>query len=171
MISFSYGDRFLTIPTYLVNLLIVEVFWKTLEKIIEGGTTETLTDTIIALIMAGYMTSLARDRFISKRREIMDEKDGIIEKQIVNAMINPTENAINSINNVVESLDKRANMVESRLSNLESDVEELEQSMATQQDLENQRKEIEDEFKDMLTKSMYIVFALFFIAILFCYFF
>ena len=69
MISFSYGDRFLTIPTYFVNLFIVEVFWKTLEIMIEGATTETLTDTIIALFMAGYMTSLARDRFISKRRD------------------------------------------------------------------------------------------------------
>ena len=36
---------------------------------IEGATTNTLTDTIIALFMAGYMTSLARDRFISKRGE------------------------------------------------------------------------------------------------------
>lgn len=101
----------------------------------------------------------------------MDEKDDIIEKQIANAMINPTENAVNSINNIVEHLEERTAVVELRLNNLESDIEELEQSMATQQDLENQRKEIEDEFKDMLTKSMYIVFALFFIAILFGYFF
>lgn len=69
MFSLSYGDRFLTIPTYFVNLFIVELFWKTLEIMIEGTTTETLTDTIIALIMAGYMTSLARGRFISKRGE------------------------------------------------------------------------------------------------------
>ena len=101
----------------------------------------------------------------------MDEKDDIIEKQIADAMINPTENAVNSINNIVEHLEERTAVVELRLNNLESDIEELEQSMATQQDLENQRKEIEDEFKDMLTKSMYIVFALFFIAILFGYFF
>ena len=101
----------------------------------------------------------------------MDEKDDIMQKQIANAMINPTENAVNSINNVVEHLEERTAVVELRLNNLESDIEELEQSMATQQDLENQRKEIEDEFKDMLTKSMYIVFALFFIAILFGYFF
>ena len=74
MISFSYGDRFLTIPTYFVNLFIVELFWKTLEVMIEGSTTNTLTDTIIALIMAGYMTSLARDRFISKRRERYGQK-------------------------------------------------------------------------------------------------
>ena len=101
----------------------------------------------------------------------MDEKDDIIEKQIAAAMINPTESAVNSINNVVEHLEERIAVVELRLNNLESDIEELEQSMATQQDLENQRKEIEDEFKGMLTKSMYIVFALFFIAILFGYFF
>ena len=69
MFSLSYGDRFLAIPTYFVNLFIVELFWKTLEIMIEGTTTETLTDTIIALIMASYMTFLARDRFISKRRE------------------------------------------------------------------------------------------------------
>ena len=69
MISISYGDRFLTIPTYFVNLFIVEVFWRTLEIMIEGSTTDTLTDTIIALFMAGYMTSLARGRFISKRGE------------------------------------------------------------------------------------------------------
>lgn len=67
MFSLSYGDRFLTIPTYFVNLFIVELFWKTLEKIIEGGTTETLTDTIIALIMAGYMTFLARSNFIMSK--------------------------------------------------------------------------------------------------------
>lgn len=69
MISLSYGDRFLTIPTYFLNLFIVELFWKTLEVMIEGSTTETLTDTIIALFMAGYMTCLAKDRFISKRGE------------------------------------------------------------------------------------------------------
>lgn len=69
MISLSYGDRFLTIPTYFLNLFIVELFWKALEVMIEGSTTETLTDTIIALIMSGYMTCLAKDRFISKRRE------------------------------------------------------------------------------------------------------
>lgn len=69
MFSLSYGDRFLTIPTYFVNLFIVNTVWKTLEVVIEGATTETLTDTIIALIMASYMTFLARDRFISKRRE------------------------------------------------------------------------------------------------------
>ena len=69
MISLSYGDRFLTIPTYFVNLFIVEVLWRTLEIMIEGTTTNTLTDTIIALFMAGYMTSLARDRFISKKGE------------------------------------------------------------------------------------------------------
>lgn len=69
MISISYGDRFLTIPTYFVNLFIVEVLWRTLEIMIEGTTTDTLTDTIIALFMAGYMTFLARDRFISKRGE------------------------------------------------------------------------------------------------------
>ena len=64
MFSLSSGDRFLTIPTYFVNLFIVNTVWKTLEVVIEGATTETLTDTIIALIMAGYMTSLARGRFI-----------------------------------------------------------------------------------------------------------
>ena len=69
MISLSYGDRFLTIPTYFVNLFIVELAWRTLEIMIEGTATDTLTDTIIALFMAGYMTSLARGRFISKRRE------------------------------------------------------------------------------------------------------
>jgi len=69
VISLSYGDRFLTIPTYFVNLFIVELFWRTLEVMIEGSTTDTLTDTIIALIMASYMTFLAKDRFISKRGE------------------------------------------------------------------------------------------------------
>lgn len=70
MFSFSYRDRFLTIPSYFINLLIIEVFWKALERIIEGGTTETLTDTIMALIMAGYMTFLARANFIiSKESE------------------------------------------------------------------------------------------------------
>lgn len=69
MISISYGDRFLTIPTYFVNLFIVELFWRTLEVMIEGSATDTLTDTIIALFMAGYMTFLAKDRFVSKRGE------------------------------------------------------------------------------------------------------
>ena len=64
MFSLSYGDRFLTIPTYFVNLFIVNTVWKALEVMIEGVTTETLTDTIIALIMAGYMTFLARSNFI-----------------------------------------------------------------------------------------------------------
>lgn len=69
MFSLSYGDRFLTIPSYFVNLFIVELFWETLEIMIDGAATGTLTDTIIALFMSGYMTSLARNRFISKRRE------------------------------------------------------------------------------------------------------
>ena len=104
----------------------------------------------------------------------MDEKDDIIEKQIAAAMINQTENAVGNLN-------KRATVIESRLDILESDVEELKDiikkiddkinTKATRQDLENLRKEIEDEFKGMLTKSMYIVFALVFIAILFGYFF
>lgn len=101
----------------------------------------------------------------------MDEKDDIIEKQIAAAMIDTTGSLVDNISNDVEHLEERTAVVELRLNNLESDIEELEQSMATQQDLENLRKEIEDEFKGMLTKSMYIVFALVFIAILFGYFF
>lgn len=111
----------------------------------------------------------------------MDEKDDIMQKQIANAMINPTERAVSSVNNVVEKLEKRANVTESKLTNLESNIDELKESIemlndkintkATRQDLENLRKEIEDEFKGMLTKSMYIVFALFFMVILFGYFF
>lgn len=68
MISLSYGDRFLTIPTYFVNLFIVEVFWRTLEVMIEGSTAETLTDTIIAMTMAVYMTYVARIKFDADRR-------------------------------------------------------------------------------------------------------
>ena len=104
----------------------------------------------------------------------MDEKDDIIEKQIAAAMIDTTENAVGNLN-------KRATVIESRLDILESDVEELKDSIkkiddkintkATRQDLENLRKEIEDEFKGMLTKSMYIVFALFFMVFLIMYFF
>lgn len=111
----------------------------------------------------------------------MDEKDDIMQKQIANAMINPTERAVNSINSVVESLDKQANVTESRLSNLESDVERLElvvdilddklNTMATKQDLREHMNYLEDEFKGMLTKSMYIVFALFFIVFLLMYLF
>lgn len=111
----------------------------------------------------------------------MDEKDDIIEKQIAAAMIGSTESVVDNINNGMEKLDKRATVVESKLNTLESDVEELEYSIkklddkintkATHEDLENQRKEIEDEFKDMLTKSMYIVFALFFMVLLIMYFF
>ena len=104
----------------------------------------------------------------------MDEKDDIIEKQIAAAMIDTTENAVGNLN-------KRATVIESRLDILESDVEELKDSIkkiddkintkATRQDLENLRKEIEDEFKGMLTKSMYIVLALFFMVLLIMYFF
>ena len=111
----------------------------------------------------------------------MDEKDDIIEKQIAAAMIDTTGILVDNISNDVENLDKRANVVESRLSNLESDIEELKDSIekidgkintkATRQDLENLRKQIDDEFKDMLTKSMYIVFALFFMVLLIMYFF
>lgn len=111
----------------------------------------------------------------------MDEKDDIIEKQIAAAMIDTTGSLVDNINNDVENLNKRATVAESKLNILESDVEELEDSIkklddkintkAAHQDLENLRKEIEDEFKGMLTKSMYIVFALVFIAILFGYFF
>lgn len=68
MLSISYGDRFLTIPTYFCNLLIVEVFWRALEVMIEGSKTETLTDTIIAMTMAVYMTYVARIKFDADRR-------------------------------------------------------------------------------------------------------
>lgn len=111
----------------------------------------------------------------------MDEKDDIIEKQIAAAMIDTTGSIVDNISNDVENLNKRATVTESKLNTLESDVEELEYSIkklddkintkATHQDLENLRKEIEDEFKDMLTKSMYIVFALFFMVLLIMYFF
>ena len=101
----------------------------------------------------------------------MDEKDDIIEKQIAAAMIDTTGSVVDNISNDVENLNKRATVTETKLNILESDVEELERSMATHEDLENLRKEIEDEFKDMLTKSMYIVFALFFMVLLIMYFF
>lgn len=111
----------------------------------------------------------------------MDEKDDIIEKQIAAAMIDTTENAVNSINSVVESLGERATVTELKLTNLESDVERLElvidilddklNTMATKQDLREHMNYLEDEFKGMLTKSMYIVFALFFIVFLLMYLF
>lgn len=112
----------------------------------------------------------------------MDEKDDIIEKQIADAMIYTTDTTyVNSLSNLVETIDERETVLESRLTFLESNIRDLEDSIeklddiintkATRQDLENQRKQIEDEFKGMLTKSMYIVFALVFIAILFGYFF
>jgi hypothetical protein len=111
----------------------------------------------------------------------MDEKDDIIEKQIADAMIGTTGSLVDNINNGVKNLEERATVTELKLDILESDIEELRDSIkkiddnintkASRQDLENLRKEIEDEFKGMLTKSMYIVFALVFIAILFGYFF
>ena len=102
----------------------------------------------------------------------MDEKDDIIEEQIAAAMIDTTTTTyVNSLSNLVEELEQRASILEERTKDLYLESERLKESMATHQDLENQRKQMEDEFKDMLTKSMYIVFALLFIAILFGYFF
>lgn len=101
----------------------------------------------------------------------MDEKDDIIEKQIAAAMIDTTGSLVDNINNDVEHLERRASALESRTNQLYLQSKDLKKAMATHEDLENQRKEIEDEFKDMLTKSMYIVFALFFMVFLIMYFF
>lgn len=111
----------------------------------------------------------------------MDEKDEIMEKQIANAMINSTGSIVDNIDNGMKDLEKRATVTESKLNILESNIDEIKDSIkklddkintkATHQDLENQIKQMEDEFKGMLTKSMYIVFALFFMVILFGYFF
>lgn len=112
----------------------------------------------------------------------MDEKDDIIEKQIAAAMIDTTTTTyVNSLSNLVEKIDNREKALESRLSNLESDVERLElvvdilddklNTMATKQDLREHMNYLEDEFKGMLTKSMYIVFALFFMVFLLMYLF
>ena len=102
----------------------------------------------------------------------MDEKDDIIEKQIADAMIDTTTTTyVNSLSNLVEKLEQRASILEERTKDLYLESERLKESMVTHEDLENQRKEIEDEFKDMLTKSMYIVFALFFMVLLIMYFF
>lgn len=102
----------------------------------------------------------------------MDEKDDIIEKQIAAAMIDTTTKSyVDDINDNVEHLERRASALESRTNQLYLQGKDLKKAMATHQDLENLRKEIEDEFKDMLTKSMYIVFALFFMVFLIMYFF
>lgn len=102
----------------------------------------------------------------------MDEKDDIIEKQIAAAMIDTTTTTyVNSLSNLVEKLEQRAGILEERTKDLYLESERLKESMATRQDLENQRKQMEDEFKGMLTKSMYIVFALFFMVFLIMYFF
>ena len=63
----------------------------------------------------------------------MDEKDDIIEKQIADAMINPTENAVGNLNKI-------ATVIESRLDILESDVEELKDSI----------KKMEEMFEDAI---------------------
>lgn len=102
----------------------------------------------------------------------MDEKDDIIEKQIADAMIDTaTVTYIDNVSNVVEKLEQRASILEERTKDLYLESERLKESMATHQDLENLRKQMEDEFKGMLTKSMYIVFVLLFIVTLFGYFF
>lgn len=102
----------------------------------------------------------------------MDEKDDIIEKQIADAMIDTTTiSYVDSVSSHVDKLDKRANILEDRTRDLYLESESLKSAMATRQDLENQRKQLEDEFKGILTKATYIVFVLFFIAILFGYFF
>ena len=101
----------------------------------------------------------------------MDEKDDIIEKQIAAAMIDTTGSVVDNISNDVENLERRASALESRTNQLYLQGKDLKKAMTTHQDLENLRKEIEDEFKDMLTKSMYIVFALFFMVFLIMYFF
>lgn len=104
----------------------------------------------------------------------MEEKDFTIERQIVSSITD-------EFNRDVRVLEERADVTKEKIDNLESNVERLElvvdilddklNTMATKQDLREHMNYLEDNFKDMLTKSMYIVFALFFIAILFGYFF
>lgn len=102
----------------------------------------------------------------------MDEKDDIIEEQIAAAMIDTTTTTyVNSLSNLVEELEQRASILEERTKDLYLESERLKESMATHQDLENQRKQMEDEFKGMLNKATYIVFALFFMVLLIMYLF
>lgn len=104
----------------------------------------------------------------------MEEKDFTIERQIVNSITD-------EFNRDVRVLEERADLTKINIDSLESDVERLERfvdsldtklnTMATKQDLEERTKHLEDEFKNMLTKSMYIVFALVFAVAVFGYFF
>lgn len=104
----------------------------------------------------------------------MEEKDFTIERQIVSSITD-------EFNRDVRVLEERADVTKEKIDNLESNVERLElvvdilddklNTMATKQDLREHMNYLEDEFKGMLTKSMYIVFALFFIVFLLMYLF
>ena len=101
----------------------------------------------------------------------MKNVNEVIE-QIKTSDINyATRTYIDDVNKNVEHLGRRISSLESRTNYLYLQSKDIKETMATRQDLENQRKDIEDEFKNMLNRSMYIVFALFFMVILFGYFF
>lgn len=101
----------------------------------------------------------------------MKNVNEVIEQLKNSDVTGTTKTYIDDVNKNVEHLVRRTSSLESRTNHLYLQSKDIKETMVTRQDLENQRKDIEDEFKNMLNRSMYIVFALFFMMILFGYFF